>query len=212
MRLRCFFVMIFYFMGFIKWGYCIDASEIIKKAKQKYESIESFSAEFKQIFKWKLAGETQQHNGKILLKELNKFRIETDNQFIISDGNTLWTYSKINNQVIIDNIKNAEEIVLPREIFLKFSQQYNPVLLRRENFNESECYVIHLIAKNENVFIREMKIWIDKNTWFTLKIEHKDINENVTIYVLGNIQINKKIDDKKFMYQPLNNVEIIDMR
>lgn len=212
MRVLFSFVFLIYFSGFIKGGYCIDGSEIIKRVKQKYNTIESFSADFKQIFHWKLVGEAQENNGKIFLKNVDKFRIETNGQLIISDGTTLWTYSKINNQVIIDNMESSEEVMLPREIFLKFSKDYRPLLLGSERLTDADCYIVHLIANSENLFIKEMKVWIDKKNWLTLKIEHVDINENTTIYELSNILINKKIDKQKFTYKIPSNVEIIDMR
>lgn len=212
MRLLSLLIALFFIFQFTNSGYSIDASEIINKVKKKYETVESFSAEFQQSFKWKLAGETQQQEGKIFLKNFDKFRIETDNQLIVSDGKTLWTYSADNNQVLIDDLSNAEDILLPRQLFLKFSEEYNPVLLGEEKYNDADCYALRLVAKNEEVFIKEMKIWIQKDSWLTLKIEHIDINENVTIYTLNNILINKKVDDKYFTYQIPPNVEVIDMR
>ena len=212
MRFFSFCIILIYLLSFENTGYSIDAPEIIKKVKQKYDSIESFSADFKQIFKWKLAGETQENAGKVFLKGKDKFRIETEEQLIVSDGNTLWSYSKINNQVIIDNMKNADEVVLPREIFLKYSQKYRPSLLRKEKLNIFECYVLHLVSKTEDVLIKEMKIWVNTKNWITLKIEQVDINQNVTIYILNNIITNKKIDSSKFIYNVPQNVEIIDMR
>jgi len=192
--------------------FSIDAPEIVNKVKETYESTKNFSADFKQQFKWKLAGETQENVGKILLKDNDKFRIETEDQVIVSDGATLWTFSKMNNQVIIDNLSNADEVVLPREIFLRFSKKYKPLLLGKETLNNTECYVIQLIAESEDVFIKEMKLWIDKTNWLTQKIEQVDINKNITIYSLTNINTDLQIEDKAFDYKIPPNVEIIDMR
>jgi len=206
------FIIVLNFLFFVDTAVCIDAAEIIKNVKHKYEEIESFSADFKQVFKWKLAAETQEHQGKIILQGADKFRIETSDQLIISDGTTIWTYSKINNQVIIDAIGKANDVILPREIFLKFSKEYNEKLQGEERITNSDCYIVHLIAKNEDIFIKEMKIWIDKKAWLTLKIEHIDINNNLTVYSLDNIITNKKIAAEEFVYKIPPGIEVIDMR
>ena len=168
--------------------------------------------DFTQQFNWKLAGQTQEQKGTIILKDKDKFRVATDDQVIVSDGTTLWTYSRIHNQVIIDNLQNSEDVILPREIFLKFSQKYNPQLLGEARVLESDCYHLRLNAKTEDVFIREIKIWVDKKSWITIKIEQKDINENLTTYTLENIIINPSIPDHKFTYKIPQDAEVINMR
>ena len=197
---------------FVTVSYAIDGDEIIKKTKKKFNSTENFSANFIYKFKWKLADQSNEYYGKIYLKHENKFRIETDDQLIVSDSKTLWTYSKLNNQVIIDNLENAEGNLLPSEMFLKFSNEYKNILKKEEKIDDSDCYLVLLTAKDKNIFIKEMKVWIDKKTWLTKKIEHVDINENITGYTLKNILINSKLDNNLFKFKNKNNIEVIDMR
>ncbi len=192
--------------------WAVDAEDIINKVKKKYDDIESLTADFTQSFKWKLAGETQEQGGKIFIKGTDKFRVETEGQIVVSDGQSLWTFSKSNNQVIIDNVSNAEEVILPREIFLKFSKNYNPKYLHEEKYNNTICHVVDLVAKTDNQFIREMKIWINKDNWLTQKVQHIDINGNMTTYSLYSINVNQNLKDSVFSLQIPDNVEVVDMR
>ncbi|MBD3290671.1 outer membrane lipoprotein chaperone LolA [candidate division KSB1 bacterium] len=205
-------IVLILFIGSIHTLWAIDAEDIIDKVKNKYEEIGSLTANFTQSFKWKLAGESQEQHGSLFIKGKNKFRIETEGQIVVSDGTNLWTYSKSNNQVIIDNVDNAEEVILPREIFLKFSQNYNPQYLREEKYNNTDCYVVNLIAKTDNQFIREMKIWVARSSWLTQKVQHTDINENITTYSLRSIKVNQDLKDTVFSLQIPENVEVVDMR
>ncbi len=212
MRKRTFIFISVYMMLSWNAALCIDAEEIIRDVRQKYDGIKSFSADFVQSFNWKLAGQSQEQKGKIILKDFDKFRIETEDQLIVSDGTTLWTYSRIHGQVIIDRIENAEEVILPRDLFLKFSQKYIPTLAGEEKIRNMDCQVVRMTAKSGDVYIKEMKIWVDKKSLLTTKIEQKDINDNLTTYVLENMVINQPLDPETFHYVVPKDVEVIDMR
>lgn len=210
--MKSIFIKVFILMIMINNTWAVDADDIIDKVKKKYDDIESLTANFTQSFKWKLAGETQEQDGKIFIKGKEKFRIETKEQIIVSDGLSLWTFSKSNNQVIIDNVDKAEEVILPREIFLQFSRNYNPKYVKEEKYNNTDCHVVNLIAKTDNQFIREMKVWVDKDKWLTQQVQHTDINGNMTTYSLSAIQVNQNLKDNVFSLQIPDNVEVIDMR
>ncbi len=189
------------------------ADEIIKKVKKKYDDLKTFNAEFTQNFHWKLADNLHEQKGKIWLKGKEKFRIETEDQTIVSNGKTIWTYSQFNNQVIIDNLeKSAEEIRLPKDLFFKYSEQYLPNYLQQDKIDNQDCYVLELQAKTEDIFIKYMKMWISTKLLVPIKIEQVDLNNNTNTYILHNIEINNEINDNFFVYKIPDSVEIIDMR
>lgn len=189
------------------------ADEIIKKVKKKYDEIKTFQAEFVQTSYWKLADNVHEQRGKIWLKGKDMFKIQTEDQTVVSDGKTIWTYSQFNNQVIIDHIATAgEDIRLPKDIFFKYSEDYHPQYRQDEKINNQDCSVLELQAKTEDIFIKYMKIWISLKIFIPIKIEQVDINGNSNTYLLNNIQVNVTLNDDVFTYQPPDSVEIIDMR
>lgn len=189
------------------------AEDIIKRVKDKYDDLKTFYAEFTQSSHWKLADNVHEQKGKIWLKGKDKFRIETPDQTVACDGKAIWTYSQFNNQVIIDKVaKSEEEIRLPRDIFFKYSEDYTPIYVQDEKIENQDCAVLELRAKTEDIFIKYMKIWINKKMSVPMKIEQLDINNNSNNYFMMNIDINKAIDDNFFVFQVPDSVEIIDIR
>jgi len=206
-------IILFYQQPILLFASDDKASEIIKKVKNKYDEIKTFNAEFTQTFHWKLADNVHEQKGKICLKGKEKFRIETEDQTIVSDGKTIWTYSQFNNQVIIDNLeKSGEDIRLPKDLFFKYSEQYRPTYLQDDKIDNQDCYVIELQAKTEDIFIKYMKIWITMKMVIPIKIEQVDLNNNTNTYILQNVEINNEISDNFFVYKIPDSVEIIDMR
>ncbi|MCD4664383.1 MAG: outer membrane lipoprotein-sorting protein, partial [Bacteroidales bacterium] len=150
--------------------------------------------------------------GVIWLEGKEKFKIQTEDQLIITNGKAIWTYSKANNQVIVDKVKNAEDINLPRDILLNFSDQYKAHYIKEEKVDNQDCHVLGFTAKTDDKFINQMKIWIDSKKTLVIKIEQIDLNENVNTYLLSNIEFDLSLPAKFFSYKIPESVEVIDMR
>ncbi|MFQ5640738.1 MAG: outer membrane lipoprotein carrier protein LolA, partial [bacterium] len=151
-------------------AWALNAKTIIKKVQKNYQNLQSLKADFEQKFEWELVGETQTMAGTLFLMSGNRYRIETDNQIVVTNGETVWTYSKENEQVIIDLLEASEENPLPKDLLFKYSEEYEPHLIREENIAGEKTYLLNLVPKDEDPFIKSMKIWVDAARWLTVKI------------------------------------------
>jgi outer membrane lipoprotein carrier protein len=188
------------------------AEDLVNKIRQTYEKLESLKGDFEQEFIWALAGETQVLNGTLYLKKGDRYRVETPNQMIITDGKTVWTYSLDKNQVFVDNLEKSKDNPLPRDLIIKYTRDFKPKLLRSEKVGEADCYVLSLTPRDENSFIRIVTAWIDKSTWLAARIEQTDISDNKTVYLLKNVQRNAALADGLFTFKIPSDAEVVDMR
>ncbi len=189
-----------------------NPKEIVKKVEKTYKQLKSLQADFTQEFKWELAGETQTVQGTLYLQDGNKYRIETDSQEIVTDGTTVWTFSKKSEQVIIDVLETSDENPMPKNLLFKYSEEYKPIFVAEEEIDGHKTYLLNLVPKDEEPFIKSMRIWVDTDDWFTRKIEQVDINDNVNTYMVANIQKNVKLDASIFSFEVLPGYEVVDMR
>ncbi len=189
-----------------------NAKDIVKKVQEKYNKLQSLQAEFKQDFKWELAGQTQSVSGKVYVNQGNQYRIETDTQEIITDGSTVWTFSKKSEQVIIDRLEEGQEGQLPKDLLFKYAEDYQPVYIGEEEIDGHKTYVLNLIPKKEDALVKSMKIWVDSDDWYTRKIEQTDINDNVNTYLVTNIQENVKFEPSLFTFDVREEYEVVDLR
>jgi len=185
---------------------------LVAKTRQMYEQLESLKGEFEQHYTWSLAGETQVMNGTLYLKKGDRYRVETTNQMIITDGKTVWTYALDKKQVFVDRLAKSKENPLPRDLMLKYTRDFKPKLLRSEKLGAADCYVISLLPRDEDSFVQAVTAWIDKSTWLALRIEQIDINDNKTAYLLKNTQRNVQLADALFTLKIPDDVEVVDMR
>ena len=101
-----------------------DESDIIEEVQDLYEDIEYFSADFIQKEQFKLTGSENETKGKIYIKNGTEYRLETEDQIVVTDGKVVWSYSPHNNQVIVDNVKEGDASLLPRDMLFRYPNNY----------------------------------------------------------------------------------------
>ena len=195
---------------FIQTG---SAKKIVSKLQDKYEDLTYLSAEFIQIESFKLTGSENRTSGKIFVKDGIKYRLETEDQTIVTDGKTVWTYSQLNNQVLIDRVKEGDGSLLPRDLLFRYPRDYFATLLNEEKIAGDTYYVLKLDPR-EGVhgYVKTMKIWVNSETYLISKIEYTDFNENISTFAIQKIDIEKNLPDSFFNFQIPEGVEVVDLR
>ena len=189
-----------------------EVDEILSKLQKKYDSIRDVSVTFVQSVRFGVTGSEQTFSGKMLMKKGNKYRIEMEEQTIVTDGKSVWSFSKINNQVLIDKYKEDPKSFSPDRVVVNVPANYNATTLGKEKVNNTEMTVLKFVPKNEKSLLKWMKAWIDEDDWLMKKIQILDMSDNVTTYSINNITLNPGIADNQFQFVVPSSVEVIDMR
>jgi outer membrane lipoprotein-sorting protein len=147
----------------------------------------------------------------MLLQGEDQFRVTTDDQTIVSDGTTLWTYSKPSNRVLIDRLEKTDQAVLPRQLFFEYKKDYQVRLGKEETLNESPCYVLIFSAEKRDVYIVQIRVWVDKDKWIPRKIEQTDLSKNKTTFILSSIETRVATDAGMFQFVVPEGAEVIKL-
>jgi outer membrane lipoprotein carrier protein len=145
------------------------------------------------------------------LKNPDKFRIETDDEILVSDGELLWSYSKENEQVTKSRLDKSKNIFKPNQYLSNFRKEYEAKLTGEEKVDKIECYNLVLTPKKKDLFITRMTIWIDKKSGLAKKLKYQDSNDNQVLLLFEGIKINKGIPDSKFVFKAPPGVEELDL-
>ena len=191
------------------YSYAQDAQEIIKKVQTKYNGITDAQANFSQSVKFS-SGKAQSSSGVIYIKKENKYRIESKNEIVLTDGSTSWSYSKKKKQVIIDYYKNDGNTFSPNKFLFNYPENFYSDYESTETISGKECYLLKLSPRNKGS-VKSAKIWVDKEDDFIRKITIVS-SENTTTYTLTKISLDAGISSSKFSFSPPEGVEVIDLR
>lgn len=191
----------------------MDVKDIIKKVQKKYDKIENFKATFEKVDTFHLTGTQSKTKGMLYVKNGKKYRFETEDQLIISDGKTVWTYNRINNQVLIDKVRKNSGALLPKDILFKYPKTHYATLLGKEKMNGKKVYIVKLDPKEDSHgYFSSIKIWVEDHSWNIIKIEITDLNGNISLFNLSNIDTKSKLSDDLFHFTPSPEMNVVDMR
>ncbi len=190
-----------------------DIEDIIEEVQETYEDMDNLTATFRQVETFKLTGSRNETAGKIYVKDGTSYRFESDDQVVVTNGKTVWTYNRISNQLIIDNVRKNSGALLPRDMLFVYPKEYYSTLIGSETIDNKKMYEVKLDPR-ENVhgFVKSMKLWVDDDEWLIHKIEVTDLNGNTTTYEIKDLDSKKKLDDSMFTFQPEEGVQVVDMR
>jgi len=150
-----------------------DVDDIVEEIQERYDQLKYLSAEFTQIEKFNLTGAENKTSGKIFVREGVKYRLETDDRTVVTDGVTVWTWSAFNNQVLVDRAKKDDGAMLPRDLLFKYPREYYASLLDQVSYKGRDQYIIKLDPKEDtHGYIKTMKIWVDEEHYLISKIEY----------------------------------------
>jgi outer membrane lipoprotein-sorting protein len=188
-----------------------EAEQLLKKVQKAYQQLDQVCADFSQTFFWKLTNEQQTTVGTVCAKGGDKFRIETSEQLIVTDGDILWTLNKMNNQVIIDVAENANsDNPFIKDFMEKYIREYEAQMVADQSDAMSDCVL--LTSKSGEHFVPQLWLWINKKSDLINKIVQVDVNENTTEYTMSNIDTAVKLSNSEFSYKVPDDAETIDMR
>lgn len=189
-----------------------SAQDVLEKVKKEYDSIVDAQLKFSQHTHFEMTNIDQTVSGTLLLKKTNKYRVETSDQTIVTDGRTVWSYSVPNKQVLIDHFKVDENSITPEKILGGAPTDFTTTLLGNEKVGRTETVELKLDPTNDQSMVKSMRLWVDNSTWLIKKAEIVDVNGKETEYVVTDAKTNVGLDDSRFTFQVPEGVEVVDLR
>lgn len=189
-----------------------SGKRLIDRIQDAYKDLETLQCTFVQSFNWALAGEGERHEGTIELKKRDKFRYESPSQIMVTDGETLWRYSVLNKQCIVEDLDQVEDSVLPRQILFEYPDKFEPKDVRVTSLNGRRTFALDLRAEDPAMGFTDVTVWIDAEDSITRKMQWEDESGNTTTYELQDVMLNVEIPDTRFTLDLPGDVKVFDLR
>ena len=189
-----------------------DAESILSKLQKKYSTIKDASVTFRREVKFGVTHSQQEAEGRLLMKKGNRYRLELEEQTIVTDGKLVWSYTKANNQVLIDKYKENSQTLTPDKVLVSIPNDYSAVMLGKEKVQEKETTILKLVPKSTKTSLRWMKVWIDEDDWLMKRVQILDISDNLMTYAIQDAKLNTGLADSQFQFDAPPDAEVIDLR
>jgi outer membrane lipoprotein carrier protein len=188
------------------------AEDVLDKVRKHYDTITDAELQFTEKILFPMAKIEQQVSGTLFIKKTNKYRVELDEQVIVTDGQTLWSYSASNNQVVIDRFKQDQQSLSPEKILIGTPDNFTATTVGEEKIGGHETTVLKLVPKDDQSFIRSLRLWVDEKDWMIRQVEILDVSEKQTTYAVLQVRTNTGLQDSRFVYNIPEGVNVVDLR
>lgn len=161
---------------------------------------------FSQLVKSEIFGTTDTLPGKVWAGPGGLFRIETDDETIVSNGIVEWDYSVSNEQVLVDSIETEDD--------------WDPVSIINDPLRIYDCLketkeggniVCYLEARDSLTEPRSFKLWLDSKRLTPIKLSYNDQNDSEIKISIDDYRQLSELPDSAFLYTPPDGVEVIYM-
>ena len=201
-------IAVFLFSQLISFGQDEKAEKILKdlSANTKSYSYMDVDFDFNFINTSQDINESQKGNIKI---NQNKFRLDLNQQLIISDDSIQWIYLKESNELQIMEYDSQDEMISPNKLFTIYENGYKSQYIELKENN----HIIDLFPIESNEF-KNIQLHIDQDKIQLKKIILFDKNGGSFSYLITKFISNKEIDENAFRFNEANypDLEIIDLR
>jgi outer membrane lipoprotein-sorting protein len=208
------FAALLMFAGTISYSqYDPKALEILEAMSKKYKAITAFEANLTSGMTNETEGVNEEFKGKITVKG-DKFRLLLDDQEIINNGTTVWTYLPSAKEVNIDNFDPGSDDVNPTKIFEMYKKGFKYLYLADKTEGGVVCEEIDLVPEKKDPQYFKIKMMIVKKDKSIQSWTMFDKAGNRYKYTITKFVPNIKVDDAFFTFDPKKypGIEIIDLR
>lgn len=196
----------------------VTLDSVIRKVQEQQKSTSTLQADFRQEKELALLAKPEVSNGTFVYSKPNNvlwtYAAPKRVQMVIAGGTLTTWYPDLNKAERID-VKRFEDRIFK---YMGASGAIDE-LGRYFDFTFSDSpklpvYVLDLTPKTRAVSkrVRHIKLWIDKKTYLTAKVEYVEGDGDVTRYEFTNIRINQPVPASRFALQLPAGVKVEQMK
>jgi outer membrane lipoprotein carrier protein len=193
--------------------YDAQALEILESMSKKYKAFTSFEANITSSMTNEVEKIREEFKGKITVKG-DKFRLVMEDQEIINNGSTVWTYLPSAKEVNIDNYDPDSDEINPSKIYDIYKKGFKYLYLGDKTENGIPCAEIDLVPEKKDAQYFKIKMMIGKKDNSIQSWTMFDKSGNKYKYAISKFAANVDVSDSHFTFDPKKypGVEIIDLR
>jgi len=213
MMKKLFFAALLLIAGSAHAQYDPKALEILEAMSKKYKAITAFEANLTSGLSNESEGVSEEFKGKITVKG-DKFKLVLDDQEVINNGTTVWTYLPSAKEVNIDNFDPGSDEVNPTKIFDMYKKGFKYLYLADKTEGGVVCEEVDLVPEKKDAQYFKIKMMISKKDKSIQSWTMFDRSGNRYKYTITKFVPNVKVDDSFFTFdvKKYPGVEVIDLR
>lgn len=183
----------------------MEASDLVAKVGKKYADVKTMRADFVQTTRSETFGD-EVTKGKLVVERPAKMRWSFgDERVFVTDGKSMWIYSKADAQVIVYDDISAQRSTA--DSLLTSLDKLEELFVVTVESSTDEAHKLALKPKEEAQF-KQVRLTLDAKLMITA-VSIIDTFDNVTDLAFTNMELNVKTDDAMFSFAAPEGVDVV---
>ena len=186
-----------------------DADQLIRRLEEKYNSEEALRAQFTQTVSQ--GGQMNTITGTLTLQG-DRYRVKTDRQTLVTNGETTWIYTPARDQVLVNDYVEDETAFSPSQFFDGYRERYRVTNVRTAQRDGAQHHVLTLKPREEQAFFQEVTLWMRASDAVVTRLKVRDANQSTMTFTLRNVTFGVPTAASTFRFDAPQNAEVVDLR
>jgi outer membrane lipoprotein carrier protein len=186
------------------------AAARLDAVEARYRALTGLSARFSQVTEPDGGGASARLEGRLLLQG-NKYRIETPEETLVTDGTTTWVYTPADSQVIVNDASDDPSTLSPRTFFTDYGRRYRAARMEPAASGRDASTVLHLVPRDAASNYETVALWVREDDVVT-RLRVTDAAGTTYTISLDRIALNPGLGPSTFRFTPPDGVEVVDLR
>lgn len=176
-----------------------------------YDALDGLQASFTQTITSDFAGDTTRVNGTVVLSG-NRYRVETVEQTIVTNGETTWIYTPADTQVVVNDTEEDASTVTPKTFLTASAERYR-ITSSTDASRLGQPHVrLEIAARDSTTRFQNGVLWVRSDDRVLTRMKATDRNGSTLDLRLRDVTVNPPLEGDPFTFSPPDDVEVIDLR
>ncbi len=182
-----------------------SSDQVAQRLRARYRAVQSFQADFTQT----LARQTLR--GTVSVRG-DAFRIELPDQTLVSDGRTLWSYSREENQVVVQDYRPQDMGFSVGQLLTDWGRQFRVTGASRATVAGVRHDVLALVPREAGSSVRDATLYVRSSDAIPARVRVHDVSGNTLSFDLQNVRLNGRLPSGTFTFRAPAGAEVVDLR
>lgn len=189
-----------------------SADEVLGRIRDRYADVRDLQIAFTLQTSFAGSRVERRSDGTLLLKKEGKYRVDTGDRVLVTDGATVWSFTPATRQVLVDRVRPESRAWSPERILTGDGGDVAATALGTDRVQGRELVGVKLVPREESAAFRSLKLWSDPDDWLIRRAEAEDLNGVTTVYTVTSIRVNPGLADARFTFVVPDSADVVDLR
>jgi len=189
-----------------------SADEVLSRVRERYAAMKDVEVRFTQTAPGPKGTSRPPQEGVLQAKKGNRYRIETADQVVVTDGTTVWRFGRRTNQVLVDRFKPDTGVLAPDRLLSGATGEVRGTVTGRETLGGKSVVVLSVVPKEDDGAYTALKLWVDDAAGMVRKLEATDLAGGIVTITVHDVRFDAGIPDARFTFQPPAGADVVDLR